>query len=61
MHLSPCNCFYLAVYVTVMSKIVILVVSDNVLSKDMATVHEYLQIWKLKLSTTKMVLAVFHL
>jgi len=29
--------------------------------KDMATVSEYLQAWKLKLSTTKTVLAVFHL
>jgi len=27
----------------------------------MATVGEYLQTWRLKLSTTKMVLAVFHL
>jgi len=30
-------------------------------SKDMATIAEYLQTWKLKLSTTKMVSAVFHL
>jgi len=29
-------------------------------SKDMAIVGEYLQTWKLSLSTTKMVLAVFH-
>jgi len=34
---------------------------EGVLSKDMATVGEYLQTWKLKLSTTKAVLAVFHL
>ena len=32
-----------------------------VLTKDMATVGEYLQIWKLKLSTTKTVSAAFHL
>jgi len=31
------------------------------LSKDMATVDEILQTWKLKLSTTKTVSAVFHL
>ena len=31
------------------------------LTKDMATLGEYLQTWKLKLSTTKTVLAVFHL
>jgi len=31
------------------------------LSKEMATVSEYLQTWKLKLSTTKMVPAAFHL
>jgi len=31
------------------------------LSKDMATLGEYLQTWKLKLCTTKMVSAVFHL
>ena len=34
---------------------------EGVLSKDMATVGEYLQTWKLKLSTKKAVLAVFHL
>ena len=34
---------------------------DRVLSKDMATLGEYLQTWKLKLSITKMVSAVFHL
>jgi len=33
----------------------------GVLSKDMATLAEYLQTWKLKLSTTKTVSAVFHL
>jgi len=31
------------------------------LTKDMATLSEYLQSWKLKLSTTKTVSAVFHL
>jgi len=31
------------------------------MSKDMATLGEYLQTWKLKLSTTKTVSAVFHL
>jgi len=31
------------------------------LSTDMATLGEYFQTWKLKLSTTKTVLAVFHL
>ena len=31
------------------------------LSKDMATIGEYLQTWKLKLSTTKTVSAAFHL
>jgi len=31
------------------------------LTKDMATVGEYIQTWKLKLSTTKTVSAVFHL
>jgi len=31
------------------------------LSKDMATLGEYLQTWKLKLSTTKTVSALFHL
>ena len=34
---------------------------EGALSKDMATLGEYLQTWKLKLSTTKMVSAVFHL
>jgi len=34
---------------------------EGVLSKDMAIVGEYLQTWKLKLSTTKTVSAVFHL
>ena len=34
---------------------------EGALSKDMATVGEYLQTWKLKLSTTITVLAVFHL
>jgi len=34
---------------------------EGVLSKGMATVGEYLQTWKLKLSTTKAVSAVFHL
>jgi len=34
---------------------------EGALSKDMATVGEYLQTWKLKLSTTKTVSAVFHL
>ena len=34
---------------------------EGVLSKDMATLGEYLQTWKLKLSTTKTVSAVFHL
>jgi len=33
----------------------------GVLSKDMATVSEYLLIWKLKLITTKTVSTVFHL
>jgi len=32
-----------------------------VLSKDMATLGEYLQTWKLQLSTTKTVSAAFHL
>jgi len=32
-----------------------------VLSKDMATVGEYLQPWKPKLSTTKTMSAAFHL
>jgi len=34
---------------------------EGVLSKGMATVGEYLQAWKLKLSTTETVSAVFHL
>jgi len=34
---------------------------EGVLSKDMATIGEYLQTWMLKLSTTKTVSAVFHL
>jgi len=34
---------------------------EGVQSKEMATVGEYLQTWKLMLSTTKAVLAVFHL
>jgi len=34
---------------------------EGVLSKDMATVGEYLQTWKLNLSATKMVSAAFHL
>ena len=34
---------------------------EGVLTKDMATVGECLQTWKLKLSTTKTVSAVFHL
>ena len=34
---------------------------EGVLSKDMATVGQYLQILNVKLSTTKAVLAVFHL
>jgi len=34
---------------------------EGVLSKEMATVGEYLQTWKLKLSTTKTVSAAFHL
>ena len=34
---------------------------DGTLTKDMATAGEYLQIWKLKLNTTKTVSAVFHL
>ena len=33
---------------------------EEVLTKDMATVGEYLQTWKLKLSTTKTVSAAFH-
>ena len=34
---------------------------EGALSKDVATLGEYLQTWKLKLSTTKAVSAVFHL
>jgi len=34
---------------------------ELVLSKDMATIGEYLQTWKLNLSTTKTVLSAFHL
>jgi len=34
---------------------------EGVLTKDMATIGEHLQTWKLKLSTTKTVSAVFHL
>ena len=34
---------------------------EGALRKDMATPDEYLQTWKLKLSTTKTVSAVFHL
>jgi len=34
---------------------------EPVLSKDMVTIDECLQRWKLKLSTTKTVSAVFHL
>jgi len=34
---------------------------EGVLSKDMATVGEYLQTWNLKLSTTKTVSAAFKL
>ena len=34
---------------------------EGVLTKDMATVCEYLQTWKLKLSTTKTMPAAFHL
>jgi len=33
----------------------------GMLSKDIATLGVYLQTWKLKLSTTKTVSAVFHL
>ena len=36
-------------------------VVEGALSKDMATLGEYLQIWKLKFNTTKTVFAVFHL
>jgi len=34
---------------------------EGVLTKDMTTVGEHLQTWKLKLSTAKTVLAAFHL
>ena len=34
---------------------------EGVLCKDMATVGEYIQTWKLKLNTTKTVSAAFHL
>jgi len=34
---------------------------EGALSKDMATVGEYLQTWRRKLSTTKTVSAAFHL
>jgi len=34
---------------------------EGALSKDMATLGEYLLTWKLKLSTTKTVSAIFHL
>jgi len=34
---------------------------EGVLSKDMSTTGEYLQIWKLKLNTKKTVSTVFHL
>ena len=34
---------------------------EGALCKDMATLGEYLKTWKLKLSTTKTVSAVFHL
>jgi len=34
---------------------------EGVLTKDMATVSEFIQTWKLKLSTTKTVSAAFHL
>jgi len=34
---------------------------EGVLSKDVATLGEYLQTWKLKLRTTETVSAVFHL
>ena len=34
---------------------------EGALSKDIATLGEYLQTWKLKLSTTKTVSAIFHL
>jgi len=34
--------------------------AERVLTKDLATAGEYLQTWKLKLSSTKMVSAAFH-
>ena len=34
---------------------------DGALSKDLTTLAEYLQTWKLKLSTTKTMSAAFHL
>jgi len=34
---------------------------EGMLTKDMATVGEYLKTWKLKLSTTKTVSAALHL
>ena len=34
---------------------------EGVLSKDMVTVGEYIQTWKINLSSTKTVPAVFHL
>jgi len=34
---------------------------EGLLTKDMATAGGSLQTWKLKLSTTKMVLAAFHI
>jgi len=34
---------------------------EGVLTKDMPTVGEFLQTWRLKLSFTKTVCAVFHL
>jgi len=34
---------------------------EGALTKDMATVGDYLHTWKLKLSTTKTVSVVFHL
>jgi len=36
-------------------------VVEGAVTKDMATLGEYLQTWKLKLSTTKTVSTVFHL
>jgi len=34
---------------------------EGALSKDMVTLGEYIQTWKLKLSTTKTALSAFHL